>query len=305
MADRPVTMYVRQEGEDRLLDMQVETSIGPKPFQVFKRFGEGTPPPTPGAVSVDSLLSANPFYVAHRCGGANWPEFSEPGILGSLAQGYQALEVSVYRCSTGEFVCSHDWTTTRMTGVSHEIWQTPWSTLAGLTSTAQYTTNPSQPRTPLLRLSDVMALAPNAVIFIDHKATSGGSGNTEDFASMNALLDYMDTFPNSTQRFVWKVFRDAWQTAVTARDRGYRSWGIYYADEVATPNYVEHFDILGQEHNAPASSWSPLLATGKRVMGHIITTPTQRDNAVAKGATGIMNSAPLAIPVSPLSLIHI
>lgn len=241
---------------------------------------------------VDDLTADVPFYVAHRCGGANWPEFSARGIQNSIAKGYKALEFSAVRCATGEYVLSHDWSTTRMTGVNNSIATTPWATLSALTSTAEFTDNPGQSRTPLLRLTDGLALAPDRVVFIDHKATSGASTpNAGDLASESALLDFLETLPGAHDRFVWKVFKDGYASAQRARARGFKTWVIYYDAEITTaPTHLEDADLVGVEWNDTQGQWDVGTGTGKPVLAHIITNAGQRDGALAKGADGFMNS---------------
>lgn len=241
---------------------------------------------------ISNLLADDPFYVAHRCGGANWPEFSQRGIENSIAKGYKALEFSVVRSATGEYVLSHDWNTTRMTGVNYSISSTPWSTLSTLTSTAEFTDNPSQSRTPLLRLTDALALAPDRVILIDHKLTSGSATpNAADLASETALLDYLETIPGAHDRFVWKVFKDGYPSAERARARGFKTWVIYYDAEITTePTRLELADLVGVEWNDTQGQFDAAAATGKPILSHIVTNAGQRDAARTKGADGFMNS---------------
>ncbi len=246
---------------------------------------------TTALTPIESLLSDEPFYVAHRCGGGTWPEFSERGVAGSLARGYRALEVSVYRCETGEYVASHDATTERMTGSSTQVGHTPWSALGALTSTPAHTTDPTQSPTALITLEQIMHWAPDAVLFLDHKATSSGPGNEHDRASEADLFDHLDSLPGATGRIVWKVFKAGWESAQRARERGYPVWGIYYDDEVVlAPTRAEHFDLVGLNWDATPAHWSALVSLGKPTVGHIITTPAQRDQALQLGANGIMNS---------------
>lgn len=241
---------------------------------------------------ISNLLADEPFYVAHRCGGANWPEFSQRGIENSIAKGYKALELSMIRASTGEYVLSHDWSTTRMTGVNHSIASTPWSTLSALTSTAEFTDNPAQSRTPLLRLTDALALAPDRVMLIDHKATSGtATPNAGDLASEAALLNFLETLPGAHDRFIWKVFKDGYPSAERARARGFKTWVIYYDDEITTaPTRLELADLVGVEWNDTQGQFDAAAATGKPILSHIVTNAGQRDTALAKGADGFMNS---------------
>lgn len=289
MDDIPLTVMTRVGGVD--LPLTLYKRVGGQDLQLTPFIRKNGTSPQPVKYTIADLLADDPFYIAHRCGGANWPEFSEAGVNGSIARGYKALEVSVFRCASGEFVCSYDWTTERMTGVYHEIWQTPWSTLSTLTQTAEFTDNPSQPRQPLLRLSDVFELAKDRVIFLDHKPTSAGTGNQWDVATMNDLLDYVDTIPNARERVVWETFKGGYSSAAVARDRGYKTWGIYSGSEITTePTRLEYFDFIGLDYYAEQSYWDVAKATGKPTIAHIITSVAQRDTGLARGADGFMNS---------------
>ena len=255
------------------------------PAQVFPFYGYA-------GFTIADLTAAEPFYVAHRCGGMNWPEFSQRGIENSIAKGYKALEFSVWRASSGEFVLSHDWNTTRMTGVNYSISTTPWSTLSGLTSTAKFTDNPGQSRTPLLRLTEALALAPDRVVFIEHKATGSNlSPSAPELASEAQLLDYLETIPGAHDRFVWKVFKDGWASAERARARGFQTWIIYYDDDVTTePTRLELATLAGIEFNDTQAQFDAGKAGGRKVVAHIIASESQRNTALGKGANGFMNS---------------
>lgn len=113
---------------------------------------------------VKRLLAGRPFYIAHRMGGMEFPEYTRQGLDASLRAGFKALEVSVRRCASGEFVAIHDWKTTRnVPGTDYQIWKTPWSMLSKL----------RQASSPFLRLSDIVERIPsNVVLAIDHKTTS-------------------------------------------------------------------------------------------------------------------------------------
>ena len=252
---------------------------------------------------VSSLLAqSDTFYVAHRCGGANYPEFSPQGTLAAVARGYQAFEISTTRCATGEFVCAHDWDTKGGTGQSIPIWSASWDTLKTVPTLVPSGTNmsPASDAVPstLQKLEDLLALIPeDRVVFIDHKPTSGGAGSETDQANVIALLDLMDTYPNARERFVWKSFKGGYAASAQARARGYRCWGIYYGDEISTePTYTDSFDLLGMVHYGTQAEWDTALTAGKKVIAHIIYNSTQRDNALTKGASGIMNSNVLAMP---------
>ena len=235
---------------------------------------------------VDRFLASKPFYVAHRLGGTEYPEFTRQGLDASLRAGFKALELSVRRCSTGEFVLVHDWVTTRtVPGTDYQIWNTPWSVLSGL----------QQASGGFLRLTDVVdRVGDDIVLAIDHKVTSSKqSGSQGDMDSEKELFDYLDTIPNAKDRVLIKQFVNG-GVAGRAKAKGYKSMCMMYPAEVAGAD-LSSFDVLGMEWDAPDDVWATLKATGKPLIAHIITTRQQADQALSKGATGLMASVPSAV----------
>lgn len=265
------TLWVRDQGGDKWV---AGTRMVSKPV------------PTPTGSVVDRFLASKPFYVAHRLGGTEYPEFTRQGLDASLRAGFKALELSVRRCSTGEFVLIHDWVTTRtVPGTDYQIWNTPWSTLSGL----------QQASGGFLRLNDVVSqVGDDIVLAIDHKVTSSKPiGSQGDMESENALFDYLDTVPNAKDRVLIKQFIQG-GVAARAKAKGYRSMCMMYPNEVAGAD-LSNFDVLGMEWNAEQGVWDILKATGKPLIAHIITTQQQADTALARGATGLMASVPSVV----------
>lgn len=249
---------------------------------------EVAPEPVPPVVDRDHVaefLAATPFYVAHRLGGTEYPEFTRRGLDASLAAGFKALELSVRRCATGEFVLIHDWVTTRtVPGTDYQIWNTPWSTLAGL----------QQASGGFLRLTDVMDSVPSDVVLaIDHKVTSdkptASSGDMDSEAALFAFLE--ERLGAQAQKNV--IIKHFIQGGVASRAqaKGYRTMCMMYPNEVAGAPLTD-WDILGMEWNAPDDVWATLRATGKPLIAHIITTQAQATRARERGVTGLMSSVP-------------
>lgn len=232
---------------------------------------------------IDLYWANAPFYAAHRTGGANWPELTLYGLQQCLAWGVKAVELSVWKTADDVWVCHHDHNTARMTGANINIYDATWAELSGLTTTAEFTDDPGQPRRPIMRLDTALdALPPNVIAYIDDKTTM----------NVGSLLDLLDTYPNARGRFVFKQFMAQWAQADAARARGYRTWGIYYDAEIVTaPTRTGSFDTLGMNFNATQEHWNAALATGKPVMGHIILNPSQKTSAQSKGASGFMVSS--------------
>lgn len=246
------------------------------------------PEPVPPVVDRDHVaefLAATPFYVAHRLGGTEYPEFTRRGLDASLAAGFKALELSVRRCATGEFVLIHDWVTTRtVPGTDYQIWNTPWSTLAGL----------QQASGGFLRLTDVVDSVPQDVVLaIDHKVTSdkqtSSTGDMESEAALFALLEER-LGAQAQKRVIVKHFIQG-GVATRAKAKGYRTMCMMYPNEVAGADLTA-WDVLGMEWNAPDDVWAALRATGKPLIAHIITTQAQATRARERGATGLMSSVP-------------
>ena len=265
------TLWVRDRGGDKWV---AGTRVVSKPV------------PVPTGSVVDRFLASKPFYVAHRLGGTEYPEFTQKGLTESLKAGFKALEISVRRCATGEFVLIHDWVTTRtVPGTEYQIWNTSWSVLSGL----------QQASGGFMKLTDVVdQVGDDVVLAIDHKVTSGKpTGSQGDMESEAALFDYLDTIPNAKDRVLIKQFVGG-GVATRAKAKGYKSMCMMYPNEVAGSD-LSSWDVLGMEWNADQGVWDTLKATGKPLIAHIITTKQQADIAFARGATGLMASVPSVV----------
>ena len=255
--------------------------------EVFPRMD--SPAVVPERDYVAELLGRRPFYVAHRLGGSEYPEFTRQGLDASLRAGFKALELSVRRCASGEFVLIHDWVTTRtVPGTDYQIWNTPWSVLSGL----------QQASGGFLRLTDVLdQVAGDVVLAIDHKVTSskevGSAGDMESEAALFDLLEARFGVEGAKRRVIFKHFIKG-GVSQRARARGYKTMCMMYLNEIAGAD-LSMFDVLGMEWNAPDDVWATLKATGKPLIAHIITTQQQADTALARGATGLMSSVPSVV----------
>lgn len=223
------------------------------------------------------------FYIAHRGGGGNWPEMSLRGYRNSALLGMTSLEVSVYKTLDGVYVGSHDSNLLRVTGQDIDIRSVNWADIQSQTVLSSTTDNASQPNQPLSRLDDILARYSHThVIFLDDK----GATNTTD------ILNIMDA-NGGPEHFVWKEYRGGTRAA-QARARGYKAWGYFYPDDAQSvfDDNMSKYDFLGQQYDASQAQFDMMIATGKPVIGHIISTVAQRDMALAKGAHGIMTTKP-------------
>ena len=234
---------------------------------------------------VTRFFEGRPFYISHRLGGDEYPEFTRRGLDASLRAGFKALELSVRRCSTGEYVLMHDWKTNRtVPGSDYAIWNTPWETLKDL----------QQASGPVMLLDEVLDNIPSDVILtIDHKTTSSKEDSSEgDLQSELDLYTKLDAAFNGKpqERVIWKSFIKG-GGARRARARGYKTMCMFYETELAGARFDE-WDVLGLEWNASQSAWTILNATGKPTIAHIITNTGQASTAFSKGARGLMASRP-------------
>ena len=244
---------------------------------------------TPGTSRdlVAEFLTARPFYISHRLGGTEYPEFTQAGLDASLRACFKALEISLRRCASGEYVMIHDWTTERTTGQKFPIWSTPWDTLKTL----------RQASGPFMRFTDLLDQLPDDVVLaVDHKTTSAKpDANSSDLQSeldLYTLLD--DAFGGHPERrVIWKHFVNA-GSVERAKARGYRTMCMMYPNELPTAD-TSRWDVLGMEWNAPAAAWQQLNATGKPTIAHIITSQSQAQTALGKGAGGLMASTPTTV----------
>ena len=234
---------------------------------------------------VTRFFQEHPFYISHRLGGDEYPEFTRRGLDASLRAGFKALELSVRRCGSGEYVLMHDWKTNRtVPGSDYAIWNTPWETLKDL----------QQASGPIMLLDEVLDNIPSDVILaIDHKTTSSKEDASEgDLQSELDLYTKLDAAFNGKpqERVIWKSFIKG-GGARRARARGYKTMCMFYETGLAIARF-EEWDVLGLEWNASQSAWTMLNATGKPTIAHIITNTGQASTAFAKGARGLMASRP-------------
>ena len=283
MPENPVIYRRRRDGGDIPGTVRLRRRDGGDiPLEVRRP----TTPVTPvGEDVVARFLASRPFYVSHRMGGTEFPEFTQAGLEASLRAGFKALEVSVRRCASGEFVAIHDWKTSRtVPGTDYQIWNTSWSTLQPL----------RQGSGPFMRLTDIVDQIPDdVVIALDHKTTSSeDQRNPGDLASEEQLFEYLDTAfgGHPERRVLWKVFARG-TSAARAKARGYKTMAMLYPNEVVSSNLTQ-WDVIGMEWNAGADVWNALLASGKPTIAHIIVNENQARQALAQGAAGLMASYP-------------
>jgi hypothetical protein len=238
-----------------------------------------------GYSSVATMLTTEPFYMAHRGGSANWPEMSLHAYTQAGFWGVGSLEVSLARTSDGVWFGLHDDTLDRTSGTSGFTASAhTWSEVQAYLITASGTTDPAQPARPYMRWEELMdAYYSTHVIFVDPKVA---------IAFASELLNMMDAMPGTpTSRFIAKYYGVSSGWAGLASGRGYKTWGYFYqADVPSLATYQGQWDILGMDYTANQASWTAVLSYGKPVIGHIIPNSAAATTALNFGAVGLMVS---------------
>ncbi|WP_454699187.1 glycerophosphodiester phosphodiesterase [Arthrobacter humicola] len=221
------------------------------------------------------------FFIAHRGSGDNWPEHTAHAYGQAVSAGAKAIEVSLSSTSDGVLVCHHLTNTQRLTGRDWNIADHTYAEIAQLRNDARQWLGPASPLEPLPKVKDVLdAHASRNVIFIEDKQGT----NTE------ALLDLLDSYPDATERFVWKQ-SGAVELPGSVTERGYRSWG-YFTDssDRQFERFAEPFDLLGIYHDATDNEIRQLVSFGKPVICWEVHTRWMRERLEQLGVRGMMCS---------------
>lgn len=251
---------------------------------------EKRPPAT-----VASLIAGDPFHIAHRGGGGDWPEmtayaYSRAAEISTLS----ALEISVCLSGDGVLVCSHDPTTERVTDVDYTIADQTWETLSALRVTSRFTTDPSQPAQPFTRFDEVVeAYIDHFVLFVEPKVP----------AAAEPLLAKLTSL-NQPERVVWKQWISTANFA-PAKARGFSTWG-YVLDQpshrganlrrlIASPLV----DMVGAPREQPDAFVEPIVALAnandKATIMWNIRNDADLQRARDLGCRGMMTSNPVEV----------
>ena len=228
------------------------------------------------APTVASLVAQQPFYIAHRGGGGDWPEMTAYAYAqAAKIRGLQALEMSVCLTADGVLVCSHDPTTLRTTGVDLTIRDQTWATLSALQVTAAATNNPGPPARPLTRFDELAERYHDRyVLFCEPKVPEAAE----------PLLALLGTL-RSPERVVWKQYVTSPYWA-RAKQAGFGTWG-YLLNQASHIGAVDRWaadpaiDLLGAGIEE---------SRGKKTIAWPIDSTADRDRALALGVAGLMTS---------------
>lgn len=284
------------DGAGALVDGEVWVTDGADGFVAPSLIRAARPYPT-----VTAMLAETPFRVAHRGGSANWPEMTMHAYTQAVFHHYGAMELSVARTSDGVWFGLHDQYLDRTSlentsGTTLQAASMTWAQVQARDVSPWQTNATGQPHRPYMRLEDLLgAYAGSHVVFIDPKHVTSAGQRGE-------LLDLMDSVPGSTERLVAKYYgveggvgNTGWASLAAAR--GYERWGYFYETDLADlPAYQGRWSLLGMADDASQAAWDAVLAYGKPVIGHIITSASGAAQALSRGADGLMVANVLDVP---------
>ncbi|BDZ49772.1 hypothetical protein GCM10025867_20130 [Frondihabitans sucicola] len=246
-------------------------------------------PRGPGKLATP-LLQSDRFTVAHHGGSRDWPEESLFAYRHSVEAGVDALEVSLARSSDGVWFGLHDATLDRTSGTNGFVAADhTWAEIREHRIVPTGSQDPAQPSRPYARFEDVLdAYGDSHALFIDPKVVDQRYyGDLFDLVS-NHVKDPRETM-------IAKGYCTSVPWAKEARRRGHRTWGYYYANEIAAkPELLtsteEYWSVMGMNYDGAPEQWRLVAALGKPVIGHVVPTPAAAATALGLGARGLMIS---------------
>lgn len=244
-----------------------------------------------GYRSVGQVLSARPILMAHRGGSKEWPEMSLYAYTRAVEWGIGMLEVSLNRTIDGVWFGLHDQTLDRTSGTTGGDPTTmTWAEVQQYDITAAYTTDPTQPRRPYMRIEELLeAYGQSHTIMFDPKYHAGA-------ARTNELIDLMLRYVPPT-RLMGKYFYTARTFSATCRARGIKTWGYAYERDLPTVlDYAADWDTFGMEWSASQGAWDQMKSMGKPVLAHICDSSAAVSAGLAKGADGFQLSVVTSVP---------
>jgi hypothetical protein len=222
---------------------------------------------------VEAWLAQSPSLIAHRGGSADWPEGTSYAYDRAADWSPSlALEAPVWLTADGVWVVCHDATTGTEFDADLDIATSTWAQLSALRTV--------DGDLPMARLTDLLAEHPDRVWLVDDKPAADPAG----------LLDLLDA-AGGPDRFVLKSYGPSVAVPEAARERGYTTWGYWFTSDLPTFDADQvRYDLLALPWDGPAPAWADAAATGKPVFGHVVATREQAQQALDRGATGLMVS---------------
>lgn len=260
-----------------------------------------------------AITSKDKIYSAHRGGSADYPEHTLRGYTQSAIESFGFLEWSSQRTLDGVYVGCHN------SNINEVVFR---STALGNTSTvypavAEMTwdqirvlqvkptaARPDRPPEFFMRLDELFdRYGSTHLVMFDPKSISS--------VYKAELIAYLDSHGGADRIMTKWVGASHWLLDNTGgilgtKARGYKHWTAVY-DSDWTPgtaplgaSFNAVADMWGLNHAASQAHFTDLLATGKRVLGHVCANQAAVTSAISKGATGAQVSGIDSVSTSPL-----
>lgn len=236
------------------------------------------------AASVTSLLAIDPFYVAHRGSGGEFPEHTLAGYDASVNAGARAIEVSVNTTADGIPVCHHDQTLDRTTSGTGAVADRPYAALRETVTVdvgaSLLGAGWSSQRLPTLREVLDRYLG-RVVIFLEAKSNP----------SVPAVQALLGQYPGAQKSVVWKAYYGS-NTLSWAKANGFTVWA--YVDASTTDTQMDavsaNVDIWGVPHTMADSRIAAIVARSKPVMCWEVHRRSEVTRLTGLGVQGLMCS---------------
>jgi hypothetical protein len=244
------------------------------------------------------------WTMGHRGGSLDNQEHSAFGYVRSAINHVDVMEFSVGRTSDGKYFGLHDSTLNRTTSGLAANYLASAHTWAEISALMQDLPNRGGPQ-PYMLLDDfINQWSPSHTLMFDPKLI-----NTAGRADLYARIQQI---PRYQERVLGKFYHTGTAIADEFHAIGCKVWGYAYTEAItgfktdgtATTEPLlsataAKWDYLGMEYGATSDVWAETIriANGKKVIGHIVATVAQADDAVAKGAKALQVSGVNAVSV--------
>jgi glycerophosphoryl diester phosphodiesterase len=236
--------------------------------------------------TVAAAVTPNPFYVAHRGSGSEFPEHTMVAYSAAVAAGAPGIEVSAHVTADGVVFCMHDTTLDRVTNGTWTGSNATW-TWAALNQRAKIVgtplLGPGWSDQPIPTLREVLdRFLGHTVIWLEAKSS----------ASVVPIQTMLTTlYPYANQCVVWKNYYTN-NSLAWAKSHGFKVWA--YTDTNTTSAQMDAVDATvdywGVPWEASDAQISLVVARGKPVMVWEVHRRSEVPRLTALGVRGIMCS---------------
>lgn len=237
-----------------------------------------------GAVTtIEMMLAQDPFHIAHRGSGAEFPEHTMTAYTSAVAAGAMYIEVSVGITADGVLVCLHDQTLDRTTNGTGTLLSHTWPDVHNNVTTELDTLlGANWQEQPLPALRDVMNRFFNkVVIFLEPKTNAS-------VVPLQQML--MNEYPNFQDSVIWKVYYGS-NTLTWAKNTAQMiTWAYVDAstDDTSLDAIDDLVDMWGLPIAMTDTRMQQIVARGKPCITWEVHRKSDVARLVANGVQGLM-----------------